>query len=140
MTGHRFSARKPTRFLSIVAAAGCLAACGGTGVSTPANSAAATGSSATRTALTACLKSHGVTLPSGTGGRPGPGGGGPPRGTTGSAGAGPPTGATGPSGAPPPAGGGKRPAGAGSAANPKLRAALQACGASMPTRPAAGGE
>ena len=106
----------------------CVAACGSsasTGSKSSSSSSAAAaaggagGAGVNRTKLVACLKSHGVTLPA----RPtGAGGGG--------AGAG--------GGATPPAGSGSRRPGAGGgffgggggrfAANPKLRAAFQACG------------
>jgi hypothetical protein len=97
--------------VAAVAACCCLAACGSSsstsssgssagGTSTSAGTGAR--SSAGRAAFVACLKKHGVTLPSrppGQGGGYGPGGGRPPSG-----------------------------GGDGFAANPKLRAAFQACG------------
>jgi hypothetical protein len=120
-----------------LAAGGVIAACGSASSSsststttTSASSSAAASSSsssgtARRAALVACLKQHDVTLPARPPGAPGgPGGsGGTGTGTTG-------TGTTGTTGT------GTTPrrfffggGGSGFAANPKVRAALQACGA-----------
>jgi len=124
---------------------GCLvAACGSasgsstTSGTTTAASAAAGGagsagasgtSSSRRTALAACLKQHGVTLPARPAGAPGGGapGGAPPSGGTGTGTTGTGTTGTGTTGTTPRRGffGG----GGGFANNPKLRAAFQACGA-----------
>ncbi len=112
----------------VLALSGLIAACGSaggssstTGTSTTASAAASGGAGgagganpARRAALVACLKQHGVTLPA----RP-PGAGGGAAGNGGGAGAN---------------GTGTTPrrglfGGGGFAANPKLRAALQACGA-----------
>jgi hypothetical protein len=121
--------------LGAVIAALVIAACGSSS-STTSSSAAGTKSSASATTgrgrfgnpaqrakLVACLKQHGVTLPAR------PSGGGPP---TGSGSGAPPAG----SGAPPAGGfgaGGRRGffGGGGAGANPKFRAALQACGANF---------
>jgi hypothetical protein len=117
--------------LTAALAAVCLAACGSsssTGSSSSSSSSAAAsgtasrGSGANRTKLVACLKAHGVTLPT----RP-PGA----AGTQSGAGGAPPAGGSGAGG-----GQGRRRglfggAGAGAggfANNPKLRAAFQACG------------
>ncbi len=122
-------------FTILALALGCLiAACGSASSSssttgsagassssttTSASSGAAGGTSAGRTALVACLKSHGVTLPN----RPA---GAPPAAGTG-------TGTTGTGGPP---GGGFFGGGSGSGArrfanNPKLQAAFKACGANF---------
>jgi hypothetical protein len=115
---------------------GLVAACGSASSSsttstTTAASAAGSGaggasgggaSSTRRTALAACLKQHGVTLPARPPGAPGGApGGAPPSGGTGTTG----TGTTGTSTTP------RRGffGGGGFASNPKLRAAFQACGA-----------
>jgi hypothetical protein len=104
---------------------GLIAACGSASSSnnttTSSTTSAAAGgaggapNAARRAALAACLKQHGVTLPA----RPPGGSGGPPPGSSGSTG-------TNGTGTTPRRGffGG----GGGFAANPKLRAALQACG------------
>jgi hypothetical protein len=128
--------------LPVAAVAACcaLAACGSSS-SNSSSSASATGSSSTtasasarRTALAACLKKHGVTLPS----RPAGAGGGPPGSGTATPGANgaPPANGTPPANGAPPAGGygGGGPGffrsggGRGFAGNPKFRAAFQACG------------
>jgi hypothetical protein len=114
----------------VTIAAGCLiAACGSASSSSSTGSAGATGSSTTtsastgagggansarRTALVACLKQHGVTLPNRPAGAP-PAGAGTGTGTTGT-GTTPRRGFFG---------------SGGFAANPKLRAAFQACGANF---------
>jgi hypothetical protein len=105
--------------LSAVTAAGLLAACGSSSSSSSTSSssssaAAATGGSANRAKLAACLKQHGVTLPT----RPAGAG-------QGQAGGGPPAGA---------GAGGRRGffgggAGGGRFSNPKFQAAFKACGA-----------
>jgi len=124
-------------FTVVVVALGCLlAACGSAGSASSASSSNSTGTTtasaatggagggpgggganpARRAALVACLKQHGVTLPA----RPPGAGGGAPGGGTGTTG-------TNGTGTTPRRGffGG----GGGFAANPKLRAAFQACGA-----------
>jgi hypothetical protein len=112
----------------------CVAACGSsssTGSSSSSSSSAsaaaggAGGSTATRTKLIACLKSHGVTLPTRPAGAGGAGARGSGAGGAGGAGA-------------PPSGSGTRPRGGGFfggggaagrfANNPKLQAAFKACG------------
>jgi len=130
----------PTRrvlpVLVTIAAGGLLAACGSASSSSTTGSAGASSSSTTtsastgaaggansarRTALVACLKQHGVTLPARPAGAPGGAGGGTGTGTTG-------TGTTG-TGTTPRRGffGG----GGAFANNPKLRSAFQACGANF---------
>lgn len=123
--------------LTVLALGGLLGACGSasstsTSSSTTASASAggaATGgsgpNSARRAALTACLKQHGVTLPARPRGAPG---GGAPSGGTG-------TGTNGTGTTP------RRGffGGGGFAANPKLRAALQACGAKFGFRGGGGG-
>ena len=121
--------RRPAVLLVIAAlAALCLAACGSssntssTSRSSAASAASGSGrNSAARTKLVACLKAHGVTLPTR---RPGAGGygGGPPAGSGAPGGAGPYGG-----GGPGFFGGGGGGAG-GRFSNPKFRAAFQACG------------
>lgn len=103
----------------VVIVAVCVAACGSSSSSSSSSSSAAAGGGATRSRakLAACLKQHGVTLPS----RPAGGGGyGPPPG----AGKGNGNGS---------GGGGFRGGGFGGGGgrfnNPKLRAAFKACGA-----------
>jgi hypothetical protein len=120
----------------VLALSGLIAACGS--ASSSSGSASATGSTSTtasaaaggtgpnssrRTALVACLKQHGVTLPSRPAGAP-PGGG-TGTGTTGTGTTG--TGTTGT--ATRSRRGGFFGGGRGFANNPKLRAAFQACGA-----------
>jgi hypothetical protein len=125
-------------FTILALVVGCLlAACGSASSSSSTTGSAAASSSGTttsastgaggapnsarRTALVACLKSHGVTLPSRPAGAPpGGAGGGTGTGTTGSGG--------------PPAGGGGFFGGGGArrfANNPKLQAAFKACGANF---------
>jgi len=139
----RTTARGLTVLASAVLVAVALAACGGGGsssTSTTSSKASATNAADThgstsatgatgsalarRTALAACLKKYGVTLPS-FAGRFGAAGG------TGASGRRFPFGATGASGRPggfPGAGGGFPGAGGGFASNPKLAQALQKCG------------
>ncbi len=110
----------------------CMAACGSSSSSSSTTSAGASGAaaSASRTAdrakLAACLKQHGVTLPAR------PAGGRPPAG--GAGGYGPPAGGGGFFG-----GGSGRGGPGGRAANPKFRAAFQACGGAAGFRGRAGG-
>jgi hypothetical protein len=129
---HLRARRLPALVLTATLAAVCLAACGSSSSSSSTSSASSSagssaaasrgGSAANRTKLVACLKAHGVTLPS----RP-PGG----AGAQGGAGGAPPAGGGGTGG-----GQGRRrgffggggAAGGGFANNPKLRAAFQACG------------
>jgi hypothetical protein len=117
--------------IAVVALAGCGSS---STTSTSASAGGARPGGAPRTQLsakvTACLKEHGVTLPSGGfGHRPGgarsgtTGAGGPP--TGGASSGGPPAGVTGKSGKPRFGG---HPGGAGFAGNSKVRAALKACG------------
>jgi len=116
--------------LAALAMSGLIAACGSTSggsssqttSTTSAAASAGSGSSAGRTALTACLRKHGITLPA-RAGAGAPGGGAPPSGAT-AGGSGAPAGGSPPTGFP---GGG-----AGSA---KLQAAFKACGANFPARP-----
>ena len=84
------------------------------------------GNPAQRAKLVSCLKQHGVTLP------PRPPGGGPPSGSGSSSGS-----STTPGGGPGGSGRGFFGGGTGPRANPKFRAALQACGVNF--RPGAGG-
>jgi hypothetical protein len=128
------TSRKGLLALVVLASGVLVAACGssggsgtttGTTATTASASAAGAGgpNSARRAGLIACLKQHGVTLPA----RP-PGSGGPGSGAPGSGGSGGTGGAGG-------TGTGTTPrrgfffGGGGPAANPKLRAAFQACGA-----------
>jgi hypothetical protein len=106
------------------------AANGGTGTAS-AGGGAAGANPARRAALTACLKQHGVTLPSRPAGAP-PGGSGT---GTGGGGTGTGTGTNGTGTTP-----GRRFffGGGGFAANPKVRSALQACGAKFGFRGGAG--
>lgn len=123
--------RRVSLALLAIGTACLIAACGSSSSGTTSTStvASASGSSASsfaarRTALVACLKQHGVTLPS----RP-PGSGGPGSGRTGTA--------TAPRGGGPPAGGVFFGGGAGGgrfrqlASNPKMQAAFKACGANF---------
>jgi hypothetical protein len=127
-----------------LALGGLVAACGSASSSSTTNtttaaSAAGSGaggasgggaSSSRRTALAACLKQHGVTLPARPPGAPGGGapGGAPPGGGTGTGTTGTATTGTGTTGtSTTPRRGFFR--GGGFANNPKLRAAFQACGA-----------
>jgi hypothetical protein len=114
MTTNLVVARRALVTFAALVAATAVAACGSS--SSSSSSASSSGSagtagastpSASRSTLAACLKKHGVTLPARR-----PGGGGPPGGAPGAGG--------------PPAGGGGFAGGAG--ANPKFRAAFQACG------------
>jgi hypothetical protein len=121
----------------VLALGGLIAACGSassssgtasatSSTSTTASAAAGGPNSGRRAALVACLKQHGVTLPSRPAGAP-PGGaapGGAPPASGGSNGTG--TGTTGTGTTPR---GGFFGGGGGFASNPKLRAAFQACGA-----------
>ena len=107
--------------------AACLAACGSSSSTTSktSTSAASASGNSSRTKLVACLKAHGVTLPTR---RPGAGaganGGPPPGGGSGApGGAGPYGGGPGFFG-----GGGGGAGGGGRFSNPKFRAAFQACG------------
>jgi hypothetical protein len=108
--------------IAALVVAALIAACGSSSAnnSSTSGAAAGTGTTASRTALAACLRQHGVTLPAGRG----PGAGGPPNGAPGGGSGGPPSGG-------PPAGGGFPGGGAGGS---KLRAALKACGANFPAR------
>jgi hypothetical protein len=117
--------RKVGTLLACIAACGLLAACGSSSSSSSSSStkvasAGTTGFAAARTKLEACLKQHGVTLPSRPGGfrhrTPGSGSG---------------------NGGGPPAGGFF--GGGGFQANPKLRAAFKACAADFPRRGAFAG-
>jgi hypothetical protein len=118
---HQPTRRVAALTVTMAAAALCLTACGSssTGSSTSSAAAGSSGapsapagagpaaSSATRAKLSACLKSHGVTLPARPGGRRPNGSGAGGGGGFGGGGAGAP---------------------GGFANNPKLRAAIQACG------------
>jgi hypothetical protein len=110
--------------LGILGAGGVLAACGSSSSSKSSTAQAPSNRQPNRAALVACMRQHGINLPSGGG----PGGGAP--------GSAPPAGG---SGTPPQ---GAAPAGglpSGGSPNPKLQAALKACGATIPAgrRPAA---
>jgi len=87
-----------------------LAACGSSSSTSKTSSTAAGGGGARRTALAACLRKHGVTVPAGGG----------------------PSGGGAPTGGPPGAGGSGGPGG-------KFRAAFKACGASLPAGAASAG-
>lgn len=130
-------------FTIVVLAVGCLmAGCGSassssssgnsgaSSSSTTASASSGAGGSANRTKLVACLKQHGVTLPSRPAGAPPGGGAGGAGGGSGGSGTGTGTGTTG-SGRPPGGGffGGGR--GRGFANNPKMLAAFKACGANF---------
>jgi hypothetical protein len=105
--------------VGVLAVAALLTACGGSSTSNSATATSAgTRASATRTALAACLRQHGVTLPAAGG----PGSGGPPAGAPGGGSGGPPVGR-------PPTGSGFPGGGGGGV---KFRAALRACGADFP--------
>jgi hypothetical protein len=113
-------------------AAIALAACGSsaTTASKTSGSGASASASSSRTKLAACLKQHGVTLPSQAAGGQRPGGGTPPSGGYG--GGTPPSGGYG--GGTPPAGGfggAGGPGGAKGAQSSKFRAAFKACGATF---------
>jgi hypothetical protein len=111
--------------VGVLALGGLITACGSSSSSTNTTTSSTTASAAAggapnasrRAALTACLKQHGVTLPA----RPPGAAGGPPPGSGGSSGSG-----TNGTGTTPRRGFFGR---GGLANNPKLRAALQACGA-----------
>jgi hypothetical protein len=140
--------------LGVVAVSCVLAACGsssssssgsGTGATTTtaSNTAGGGNTAARRAKLVACLKQHGVTLPSNFGRRrpPGSGGAGPYGGGAPGAGGAPSGSASGggtpgAGGAP---GGGARGAGGFFRSNPKMQAALKACGANFGAGGAAGG-
>jgi hypothetical protein len=102
-----------------------LAACGSSSSSSSSASSSTSGGGGqtSRTALTACLRKHGVTLPSGNGA--------PPAGGAPSGGGAPPAGAPGTGTAP--SGGGTPPAGFSGAGGSKLQAAMKACGAKLPS-------
>jgi hypothetical protein len=114
--------------LIAVAAAICIAACGGSSNAASVTKSTSTTSKTSKTtsyaALRACLSKHGVTLPTGGRGAGGRFGGGTHAGTTGSTA--PPAGGP-PSGAPG-AGGGFGGGGFGGATNSKFAKALKACG------------
>ena len=110
----------------LLAATLLLAACGSSSNQKSSTAASASaGTNTNRTALAACLRKHGVTLPADRG----PSAGAPPAGApTGGTGA-PPAGASGaPPAGGPPAGGSP----GGGAGGPKFQAALKACGANFP--------
>lgn len=123
-TNHRLAA-----LIACVAAACVLAACGsassGSSSKAASGAAASTGGRAARSKLVACLKQHGVTLPSRAGGfRPSNGAGN--------------GGGTPPAGGPPPGGagggfffGGGAGGGGRFRTNPKLEEAFKACGANF---------
>jgi hypothetical protein len=123
--------------LALVALATLAAGCGSSSSSSSSTStSAAAGSSSERTALAACMKKHGITLPAGRG----PGAGAPPGGAPGAGSGNPPADAPGSGSGTPPAGG--PPAGGfpgGAAGNSKVRAALKACGANFPAGGRRGG-
>jgi hypothetical protein len=134
--------RRLPLLLAALVAAVTLAACGSSANTKSASSSASTkpASTTSRAAFakyTACLKSHGVTLPAGGHfGRPG---------GAGAGGAGAPTGGA-PTGGAPPTGSGSTPAGGGGlfngggaagarggfASNPKDKAAITACASELP--------
>ncbi len=117
MTSIPFTWRRAGALLATLALSAVLAACGSSSSSSNSASASSTTSTPARAAgagsargaaLRACLKAHGVTLPNRRPGTNRPPGGGTPGGGLFGGGAG---------------------GGGGFAANPKLRAAFQACGA-----------
>jgi hypothetical protein len=117
---HGHARRLAALTLTAVAAAGLLAACGSSTTASSSSSSssatAAAGGPANRAKLVACLKQHGVTLPTR-----------PPGARQGQAGAGSGTGPAPGAGAP---GTGRRRGffGGGAFANPKFQAAFKACG------------
>ena len=118
-----------------IVAAIFIAACGGSSNSSS-GSKSKTSTTSSRTALAACLKKHGVTLPAGFGGR-GTGTGTPGTGTPPSGGALPGGGNGGaPSGGGAPGAGGGFPGGGGSS---KLQTTLKVCGAKFGTGAPGGG-
>jgi hypothetical protein len=111
--------------LAALATSGLIAACGSSSsnssnqtTSSTSAASAGSGSGSNRTALTACLRKHGITLPAGAGAP----GGGPPPSAPPSGGSGAPAGGSPPSGFP------------GGANGAKLQAAFKACGANFPAR------
>lgn len=123
MSTNLITARGAPLAVAILVAATAVAACGssssGSASASATANAAGSAQRANRSALTTCLREHGVRLPSRGAG---PGGGAPP---SGSAGPGvPPSGFSGG----PPAGFSGGPGG-----NSKIRAAFRACGAAAPT-------
>ena len=125
--------------LALIALAMLVAACGSSSSSSSSTSSAsastAAGSNSQRTALAACLKKHGVTLP--TGRRPGAGA--PPAGAPGAGSGNPPAGVPGGGSGTPPAGGPPGGFPGGAAGNSKFRAAFKACGANFPAGRRPGG-
>jgi hypothetical protein len=116
--------------LLVIALAALVSACGSSsGSKTSSSASASANAGGNRAALVACLRKHGVSLPTGGGA---PSGGAPGAGT-------PPTGS---GGAPPTGGaGGSGPSGfpGGGAGGSKFQAAFKACGAKFPSRgPGAG--
>jgi len=117
----KLSARWARTGIAAIALAALVAACGSSSSTNSSTTAsAAAGSPASRTKLAACLKQHGVSLPTN---RFRPGSGGPPTGASGAGGAAP--------GGAPGAGGGFRGGHGGFHRNPKFQAALKACGANF---------
>ena len=126
-----FTSRTTRIALTTVALGGLVAGCGSsssntsspTSSSTSSSGSAGTASRTNRTALAACLRKHGVTLPSGGGAD-----GAPPSGAPGAGSGSPPAGR-------PPAGGFP----GGGANSSKFQAALKACGANFPAGRRPGG-
>ncbi len=114
MTITKLMPRAALTTLAALTIAAVLAACGGSSSSSSTSASASNGSGNSRTALAACLRKHGLTLPAGRG--PGTGGSGaPPSGSGAPPAGGPPSGLPG-----------------GGAGSSKFRAALKACGANFP--------
>lgn len=113
--------------LIVLSVAVLVAACASSTSSSSTSAAASGSSTASRPAIAACLRKHGINFPAGRR----PDGGTPPSGTPGAGSATPPAGAP-PAGAPPSGFPG------GAAGGSKFRAALKACGANLPAgrRPA----
>jgi hypothetical protein len=122
MTPTKLNPRAVRTTLIALSVAVLVAACGSSTSSSSTSAAASGSSTASRPAIAACLRKHGINLPAGR--RPGAGA--PPSGTPGAGSATPPAGAP-PSGFP-----------GGAAGSSKFRAALKACGANLPAgrRPA----
>ncbi len=127
MTQTHTPTRRALLALAALATSALIGACGSSSSSSTSSSTAAasasSGSGTNRAALMACLRKHGITLPSGAGAPGGgaPGGGAPPAGAP-SGGSGAPASGSPPSGVP------------GGANGAKLQAAFKACGANFPAR------
>lgn len=123
LTSTLHATRRALLGLLALALLGALLAACGSSSSSSSSSTSSGGGGTSRTALTACLRKHGVTLPSGNGA---PAAGGAPSG-----GGAPPAGGSGTGTAP--SNGGTPPAGFSGAGGSKLQAAMKACGAKLPS-------